>query len=323
MASEPVRLALVGAGRMGQVHLDALQRAAGVELVGAVEPFEAARERVAAGGVATFQDVSQLLADARDRLDGVLIAASSDQHSQLVGAFARAGVAMLCEKPVGVRAAEALDAGRAVQEAGVYFQVGYWRRLVPELRRLRQRIASGELGQINQIACYQWDHELPTEAFRSRSGGIAVDLGVHEFDQTRWLLGQEFGWLAACAAGADCAPRAASDPDSATILARLSGGTAATISLGRSFPHQDSCWVEVWGSEGYERIPFMWDAAGDEVFRGSMVRQVESFARGLRGEPVDVARAADAVAALTVAERAAAALATGEPSAERAVPAPR
>jgi myo-inositol 2-dehydrogenase / D-chiro-inositol 1-dehydrogenase len=276
MASERTALALIGAGRMGLVHLDALRQAEGVELVGVVEPF----------------------------------AASSDQHAELVATFARAGVPMLCEKPVGVRAADAQAAARAVERTGVHLQVGYWRRLVPELRQLRERIAAGELGRIHQIACYQWDHELPTEAFRSRSGGIAVDMGVHEFDQTRWLLGQEFVWLAGCPAGIDSSQRAPGDPDSATLLARLSGGTAATISLGRSFPHEDSCWVEVWGSDGYERVPFMWGAAGDEVFRRAMVRQVEAFVRGLRGEFLDAAGAQDAVAALTIAELATEALAT-------------
>jgi myo-inositol 2-dehydrogenase/D-chiro-inositol 1-dehydrogenase len=157
----------------------------------------------------------------------------------------------------------------------------------------------------------QWDEQPPSEQFRAHSGGIAVDMGVHEFDQTRWLLGQEFEWIAAAHAGPGSDPRDPADPDSATLLAQLSGRASATISLGRRFPHADSCWLEVWGTEGYERLTFMWDTAGDEVFRSSMKRQAEAFARAVRGGAREGADGADAVAALSVAELAAASLSGG------------
>jgi len=304
--SEPVRIALIGAGRMGQVHLAALQSSPEIALAGVVEPLAATREHLAGDGIAVHESVDVLLAG--EVPEAVLIAAPSDQHPALVARFAAAGIPMLCEKPVGIAADDAQAAARAVSESGVLLQVGYWRRFVPELRALRDRIAAGELGTISQLACMQWDADLPSEGFRAHSGGITVDMGVHEFDQTRWLLGQEFEWLTATAAGPSSAQRAPADPDNATILARLSGGAAATISLGRRFPHADSCWLEVWGTEGYERIPFMWDAAGDRVFVDSMRLQAEAFARAVRGESRGGAGADDAVSALTVAGWAARAL---------------
>jgi myo-inositol 2-dehydrogenase / D-chiro-inositol 1-dehydrogenase len=312
MGSEPVRIALIGAGRMGRVHLDAMQSSHEIELAGVVEPFARTREDLAAAGLKTYATTDQLLD--RDPPEGVLIAAPSDQHPALVATFAAADIPMLCEKPLGVRAGQSLEAARSATEAGVLLQVGYWRRFVPELRALRARIHSGELGQISQLSCMQWDEQLPSERFRAHSGGIAVDMGVHEFDETRWLLGQEFEWIAAAPAGPSTQPRDPADPDAATLLARLSGGAAATISLGRRFPHADSCWLEVWGTEGYERVTFMWDSAGDDVFRRSMARQAEAFARAVRGGERDGADGTDAFAALTVAELAAAALSSGEPA---------
>ena len=309
MASEPVRVALLGAGRMGQIHLEALQLAEGVELSAVVEPYAPARENVAARGIRAYETLDELLDS--DRPDGVLVAAPSDGHAEIVERLAAAQLPTLCEKPVGVHVEDARRAAKAVDEAGIVFQVGYWRRFVPELRRLRERVAAGELGEICHLACMQWDQDLPTEGFRSRSGGIAVDMGVHEFDQTRWLLGQEFQWLTATAAGPSTESRPASDPDSATILSRLSGGSAVTISLGRHFPHLDSCWLEIWGTRDHERVPFMWDQAGDRVFRESMVRQAAAFARTVRGEPQEGAGVADAVAALGVAGWAAEALTDG------------
>jgi myo-inositol 2-dehydrogenase/D-chiro-inositol 1-dehydrogenase len=309
MASEPVRIALVGAGRMGQVHLAALRQSDAIELAGVVEPVARTRAELAVRGVPTYPTVDALLE--RDRPEGVLIAAPSDQHPALVASFAAAGIPILCEKPLGVRAQQSLAAAQAAAEAGILLQVGYWRRFVPELRALRERIRGGALGEISQLSCMQWDERPPSEQFRAHSGGIAVDMGVHEFDQTRWLLGQEFEWIAAAQAGPSSEPRDPADPDCATLLAQLSSGASATISLGRRFPHADSCWLEVWGTGGYERVTFMWDTAGDEVFRVSMQRQAEAFARAIRGGEREGADGADAVAALSVAELAAAALSSG------------
>lgn len=304
--TEPVRIALIGAGRMGRVHLAALTSSDEVALAGVVEPVAATRERLAGDGVTVYASVDELLAG--EAPEGVLIAAPSDQHPELVSRFAAAGIPILCEKPVGITAQGAEAVARTVDDSGVLMQVGYWRRFVPALQGLRERIITGALGTISQLACMQWDTELPSEGFRAHSGGIAVDMGVHEFDQTRWLLGQEFAWLTAIAAGPSAADRPPADPDCATILAELSGGTAVTISLGRCFPNADSCWLEVWGTEGYERVPFMWDTSGDEVFLDAMRRQAEAFARAVRGADRAGAGADDAVAALTVAGCAAQAL---------------
>jgi myo-inositol 2-dehydrogenase/D-chiro-inositol 1-dehydrogenase len=301
-ADARVRIGLVGAGRMGSVHLRALQRADGIELAGVAEPVAAIRARLADSGITTYPDTDAMIATGR--LDGVLIAAPSDQHPDLVAGFIAAGIPVLCEKPLGVQSSDTERAADAAGAADVPLQVGYWRRFVPALRALRDRIAGGELGEIYQVSCMQWDHEPPTEEFRRHSGGIAIDMAVHELDQTRWLLGQEITWLLATAADPD-QNHAAADPDAALILARLSGGAAATVSLGRRFPLEDSCWVEVWGTQGHERLQFMWGADGAQVFLDAMVAQAESFARAVTGAPLEGAGGRDAVAALAAAEQAA------------------
>ena len=310
--TDAVRVALVGAGRMGSVHLAALQAGVGIELAGIVEPVASARARLAGVGVPLYETPSQLIADGR--AEGVLIAAPSDQHAELVTMFAAAGLAVLCEKPIGIAIEHARSAHEAARAHGIVLQVGYWRRFVPELQALRARIARGELGEIYQLSCMQWDHEPPSPEFRAHCGGIAIDMGVHELDQTRWLLGQEFDWVAAVAGGALPAEAASpADPDAAVVLAKLSGGAAATVSLGRRFMHADSCWLEVWGSDGYARLPFMWDAdvwapGSSPVFLAAMRAQAEAFARTIRGAPQEGADGADAVAALEAAARIATAL---------------
>ncbi|MGZ4273709.1 MAG: Gfo/Idh/MocA family protein [Solirubrobacteraceae bacterium] len=310
--SGAVRIAQVGAGRMGSVHMSALQASAEIELTAIVEPVAAVRAQLAGLGVPLYETPSQLIADGA--AEGVLIAAPSDRHAELVTTFAAAGLAVLCEKPLGVSLEEAVAAHQAAQRHGVALQVGYWRRFVPELRTLRARIDRGELGEIYQLSCMQWDQEPPSAEFRAHCGGIAIDMGVHEIDQTRWLLGQELGWVAAVPGGTLPAEAAsAADPDAAVILARLSRGAAATISLGRRFMHADSCWLEVWGTDGYERLPFMWDAdvwapGSSPVFLAAMQAQAEAFARTIRGAPQEGAGGEDAIAALEAAARIAASL---------------
>jgi myo-inositol 2-dehydrogenase / D-chiro-inositol 1-dehydrogenase len=304
VSAGPFRIAVVGAGRMGRVHLDALARSDQVEVVAVLEPVEAIRSGLAERGLRTFATLADLLEDGA--FEGVLIAAPTDRHVELVEAFALAGIPMLCEKPVGLAAADTIAARRAVERAGIVFQVGYWRRFVPELRSLRERITAGELGVITQLSCLQWDAEPPSAQFRAHSGGIAVDMGVHEFDQARWLTGQELASVTAVPGGpagpGGAGDQADADPDVAAIAARLTGGTVLVVSLGRTFPEGDCCWVEVFGTKGYERVAFMWGAPGDEVFHAALAAQAEAFAAAVRGGEARGAGAADAVAAITAAE---------------------
>ncbi len=160
----PVRIALVGAGRMGSVHLAALRSSDQIELAGIVEPFEPARARLDGVGVPLYGTPSDLIA--AGGAEGVLIAAPSDQHAELVTTFAAAGLAVLCEKPIGVGVEEASAARAAAERYGVPLQVGYWRRFVLRaLRGLRARIERGELGEIYQLSCMQWDQEPPSAEF--------------------------------------------------------------------------------------------------------------------------------------------------------------
>lgn len=308
---------------MGRVHLAALKASEKISLAGIVEPVESVRANLEGEGVPLFAAPQELIA--AGIAEAVLIAAPSSMHAALVSEFAAAGIPMLCEKPVGVSPAEAARARDEALRADVVLQVGYWRRFVPQLRELRARIEAGELGEIYQLSCMQWDQEPPTASFRAHSGGIAIDMGVHEIDQIRWLLGGQVEWVAAaCAGGLPSEATSAADPDAAVVLAKLSGGAAATISLGRRFPYADSCWLEIWGTRGYERVAFMWDAdvwsdAGAEVFGQAMRAQAEAFARAVRGGPCEGADGDDAVAALTVAAQVADSLSGGAAPAPSAV----
>jgi len=256
--------------------------------------------------VCVYADVQELLA--AGGFDAVLVAAPTDLHRDLVATFAEARVSILCEKPCGLTAAETRASTNVVADAGVVLQIGYWRRFVPELVELRERLVAGALGALSLIQCWQWDEQPPSPAFRSRSGGILIDMGVHEFDQIRWLTGQEFEEIAAMASAVAVGAPVPGDPDTVQAQAGLSGGAIATVSLGRRFPPGDSCWVEVMGTDGHTRSEFMSGPDGDAVFLGALISQIEAFVIAARGGEQRGATGADAVHAIDAAERAAATL---------------
>src|SRR6201987_3983950 len=203
----PFGIGLIGAGRMSRTHLRALAGSDVVKVTAIAEMSPAAREAMAATGAAVYESVGEMLD--RAALDGVLIAAPTAQHGAVIAEIAARGLPILCEKPCGLTAA----AARASAQVGVPLQVAYWRRFVPGLRQLHDRIAAGELGVIHLGACYQWDERPPSPLFRAHSGGIAIDMGVHEFDQLRGLTGQDIASLAVVSSGS--APDGIADVDGA------------------------------------------------------------------------------------------------------------
>jgi myo-inositol 2-dehydrogenase / D-chiro-inositol 1-dehydrogenase len=271
------RLGLVGAGRMGRTHLRAISGSAVVAVTAVAEPFEQARQNLAASGLslALYPSLGQML-DRAD-LDGVLIAAPSDQHVQIIGEVAARGLPILCEKPCGLTSAQASAAAQTAAAAGVPLQVAYWRRYVPALQAARDRIAAGDVGHLHLVTCYQWDESPPAAAFRAHSGGIAVDMGVHEFDQLRWLTGQDITGIQAVAAELLSDPDVAGDVDSAQIIVALSGGSTGFVSLGRHHPAGDMARAEVFGTGGTIRCDFLDPADGERAQLEALRRQAEGF----------------------------------------------
>lgn len=308
-SGEPVRVAIVGAGRMGRTHLAVLVGSTEVRATAVVEPVEAVRDELAASGIRAFAGLEELIA--AGGVDAVVIAAPTDLHAELVAQVAAAGLPVLCEKPCGLRPEETAEAMRAAAEAGVVLQIGYWRRFVPELVALREQVVGGEFGELSVISCWQWDAQPPPSSFRARSGGILLDMGVHEFDQIRWLTGREIDDVHALAATAMWDAPVAGDPESVVALARLSGGAVATVSLGRRFPHGDCCWLELMGTDGYARRTFMWGDDGLRVFHDALVAQADAFAAAVRGAAQQGATGEDALRAIEAADRAAQTLAVG------------
>lgn len=287
------RIALVGAGRMGLAHARALASSRSVEIVCVVDPLDVAAAQVA---------VPRATLDHLPPVDGALVAVPTRLHLDVITHLAEYSLPVLCEKPCGLTTEET----RQIAALGVRLQVAYWRRFVPALRELRERIRSGDLGELVLVSAAQLDELPPAPAFRdpASSGGIVVDMGVHEFDQLRWLTGQEIAAIVGTATHVGWGDPVEGDPELVSLSVKTDGGIAGTIVLARRYPPGETCRVEVIGLDGAERMEFVAPPAGDETIAAALRAQAEDFARGGgEGATVD-----DAIAALDAAQRAKAAL---------------
>ncbi|MCC2333038.1 Gfo/Idh/MocA family protein [Cellulomonas wangsupingiae] len=309
-----LRLALVGAGRMGRTHLHALRDHPGVVLTDVVEPVTATHADLAHHGLRVHATLEDLFASRR--VDAVLVATPTGTHGDLVRAAVDAGLPVLCEKPAGLTSSDVTHLGRYAHERGVPVQVAYWRRFVPGLVELRDRVEAGDLGEVHLVSCAQWDGAPPSAAFRATSGGIFVDMGVHELDQARWLTGAEIAVVSASAAAGVSDPDVHGDVDSAHATLRLSTGALAAVSLGRYNPGGDVVEASVRGTRGVVHVPVVTPGDGDVPFHRALRAQAQAFADLVGTGTGAGARVSDAAAALAAAEAASAhaGLPSGEPA---------
>ena len=332
----PIGIGVVGAGRMGSIHARLIARAVPeARLAGIADVnLDAARSLSAElGGPPVFASVDEMVASAD--VAAVLIAASSSRHLEAIQAAAAAGRDILCEKPIALTMADTDAAMAAAEAAGVRLQVGFMRRWDPDYARAKGRLASGALGRPMLFKSLQFDAEPPPVAFADPavSGGIMVDMGIHEFDLARWLMADEVAEVHAW--GSSVAhPELASvgDVDSAVIALRFAGGTTGTVELARNTTYGEDVRTEVLataGSAWIGRLPVShgrWSGgpAGASVaadladatvprFEAAYAAQTRGFVRAIREDrPVEVP-AGEGAAALAIALAAERSMREGRP----------
>ena len=297
--SAPFRLGLIGGGRMGRTHLRALKDSTEVTVVAVTEPVDASATQLREQGLAVYPSVEEMLAGSE--LDGVLIAVPTPQHIDTARKALEAGLPVLCEKPFGLVPEEAREMGKLADDRGLALQIAYWRRFVPELVSLRNDLADGKYGNAHLLVCSQWDEAPPPIAFRHDSGGIYIDMGVHEIDEMLWLLGQDFVDVKAQVFPTTEDPDAENDVDSTQALVMLSGGTSAALSLGRFYEGGDVVSVALFGSKGHTRFDVVSPETGETPQLQALKLQAEAFARNARGAAPEGTTAEEAARVLEMA----------------------
>jgi myo-inositol 2-dehydrogenase/D-chiro-inositol 1-dehydrogenase len=188
--SGSIGVAFLGVGRMGETHLRNLSGLSRVKVVVVADPRREAAERGKAisGAEEALTDVEKAI-DHPD-VDAVVIITPTDTHARLLELAAHAGKAVFSEKPIALDLAETTRVVRVIQERGIPVQLGFMRRFDPGYARAKQRIETGELGRIELFRALSRDTYPPSLEFLLGSGGIFLDMAVHDLDLARFLVGE-------------------------------------------------------------------------------------------------------------------------------------
>ncbi|MGD0227185.1 MAG: inositol 2-dehydrogenase [Terriglobia bacterium] len=252
MSKRKLPIGIIGAGRIGAVHAETLAfrlpEAAPLIIADVNRP---AAEKVAArcGIPRVSESAEQVIAD--PQIEAVLICSSTDTHSDLIVEAARAGKHIFCEKPID-HSLEKIDrALAAVKRAGVQLQIGFNRRFDPSFARVRKAVESGEIGEPYLLHIISRDPEPPPISYVKVSGGMFLDMTIHDFDMARFLMGSEVGEVFT-AAGVRVDPLIgeAGDLDTAVVLLRFKNGAIGTIDNCRKAVYGYDQRVEILGSDG-------------------------------------------------------------------------
>ena len=245
----PLRFAVLGAGRIGQVHARAIASVPGAELVAIAEPFEAPAKAAQAAFGCAIRSIDEIAA-AGD-IDAVVICTPTDTHADLIEKFVRAGKHVFCEKPVDLDVARVKTALATVKAEGGTLMVGFNRRFDPDFMALKAAIDAGRVGEVEMITITSRDPGAPPAEYIKVSGGIFRDMTIHDFDVARWLLGEEVKTVyAAASVLTDPKIGELGDYDSATVVLRTASGKQCTISNSRRASYGYDQRIEVLGSKG-------------------------------------------------------------------------
>ncbi len=287
----PLHIGLIGAGRIGQVHAETIARRVKDAMLVAVADVNEAAARACAtqnGIPLATRDPSVLIND--PSIHAVLICSSTDTHAPLIEAAAQAGKHIFCEKPIALDLAAIDRALCAVEKAGVKLQIGFNRRFDANFQRIRRAVESGEIGEPHILHIISRDPAPPPIEYVKASGGLFLDMAIHDFDMARYLIGSEIEEVHATGAvRIDPAIGAAGDVDTAVTLLRFVNGALGAIDNSRRAVYGYDQRAEVFGSRGaiaahnnYPNNVVISDADGvrrDLPLSFFMQRYIESYQR--------------------------------------------
>ena len=249
---DTVRFAILGAGRIGQVHAENLTRYIPEAEVAVVADVVQSAARAAAqrfGIPRASSEPAEVFAD--DGIDAVAICSSTETHADFIIRAARAGKHVFCEKPIALDLAAVDGALAAVAECGVKLQIGFNRRFDPNFRGVRDAVRDGEVGKPYLLQITSRDPEPPPVSYIERSGGLFLDMMIHDFDMCRFLLDDEIEEVSASGAvRVDPSIGKAGDIDTAVVSVRYRSGALGVITNSRQAVYGYDQKVEVLGSRG-------------------------------------------------------------------------
>ena len=245
----PLRFAVLGAGRIGQVHANALAAVPDARLTAIAEPQAEVARRTADAHGCEVRDIDRIAA-AGD-IDAVIICTPTDTHADLIERFCRAGKAVFCEKPMDLSLARVRQTLAVVAATGGLLMMGFQRRFDPDFMALHAAIQAGRIGAVEMITLTSRDPAPPSYEYLRHAGGIFRDMTIHDFDMARWLLGEAVQTVQASAAVlVDPEIGKLGDYDSANVLLSTASGRQCVITNSRRAAYGYDQRIEVLGAQG-------------------------------------------------------------------------
>ena len=247
-----LRIGVIGAGRIGKLHCNNLaSRVANAELAAVSDVYEPAAKALAEklNIPNYYADYHKILDD--PTIDAVFICSSTDTHSPISIEAARAGKHIFCEKPIDHDLDKIREVLDEVKKAGVKYQVGFNRRFDRNFKHVHDVVANGGIGDVQIVKVTSRDPEAPPLSYVKVSGGIFVDMTIHDFDMVRYLSGSEVTEVSAVGAClVDPAIAEAGDVDTCIITLRFANGALGVIDNSRQAVYGYDQRIEVFGSKG-------------------------------------------------------------------------
>jgi myo-inositol 2-dehydrogenase/D-chiro-inositol 1-dehydrogenase len=247
-----VNIGVIGVGRIGRLHARNLKyQVPGLKVLAVADIFEkSAREVASQLEIPIAEKDYRVLLENND-IDAVVICSSTDTHAQIISEAAQAGKHIFCEKPIALDIDKIDQAIAAVKNAGIKLQVGFNRRFDPSFKKAKDLVKKGTIGTPHLVRITSRDPEPPPISYVKISGGIFLDMMIHDFDIARFLLGQEVVELMAVGSClVDPAIGEAGDIDTAIVTLKYEGGAWGTIDNSRKAVYGYDQRIEIFGSEG-------------------------------------------------------------------------
>ncbi|WP_400082716.1 inositol 2-dehydrogenase [Yoonia sp. R78084] len=244
-----LKVGLLGAGRIGWVHAKAITAHGGSTLVAVSDFIPENAQKLAAEYGCEARSTDDIIAD--PAIDAILIATSTDTHSDLMEKATAAGKAVLCEKPVDLSLERARACQKIVAETGQPVMIGFNRRFDPSFGALKAALDAGEIGKAELLSITSFDPAPPPVAYVNVSGGLFRDMMIHDFDMSQFIMGATPVSLTAAATSiVDTAIGEAGDVDTAVVTMTYADGRIAVIKNSRRAAYGYDQRLEVLGSEG-------------------------------------------------------------------------
>lgn len=249
-----VKMGIFGLGRMGRIHLENLcTRIAGAELIAAMNPSEAGRKFAERFNIPLVTDDADQLFNHPD-IDALVICSPTDNHADYVTRAARAGKAIFCEKPLDLSLEKVKATLQVVRDANVPLMLAFNQRLDPNFAAVKEQISEGRIGNLQSVHIVSRDPGPPPIGFVKRSGGLFMDMTIHDFDMANFLVAADPVEVYAKGFNlVDPEIGAVGDIDTAAILITFSNNVTVMIENSRKAVYGYDQRLEVFGSGGMIR----------------------------------------------------------------------